>query len=190
MSSIDENLFGRIAVLNNYLRRDQLDECLAMQRTQSPQRNIGDILLEKGYLTTQQLAMILEIRRKKTRKGQRNPEEVREGDRTFGSLAVGMGLIVTNDLEDAILEQQRLETLNLHFRLGEILVARAKLRPAEVMEVLRRQGKCVLACFLCDTHYNVLKYHSDTTYRCVRCGSELVRPRYLDTFAVDAVIEG
>jgi len=189
MASLDETLFGRIAVLNNYLRQDQLDECLKIQRSESPPRNIGEILLERGLLREDQLHTILEIRRKKMRRSQRRPAETREQNRSFGDLAVASGTISLDDLEDAVLEQQRLSHLNLHFFLGEVLVARGKMDHHSVLDVLQRQGKSILVCAVCDFHYNVVRYTEGKSYRCFQCGSELLRPKFLDTIAVDGIIE-
>jgi hypothetical protein len=190
MASLDESLFGRIAVLNNYLRADQLEECLRIQRAESPPRRIGDILLEKKYLTEEQLRTILEIRRKKSRKSQANQGEVRENDKAFGHLALQSGLVNLDQLEGAILEQQRLKHLNLHFRLGEIMVAKRMLEASDVVRLLRSQGKQILLCPVCDIHYNVVRYQEGKGYRCNKCQSDLLEPKFLDTVAVDALIEG
>jgi hypothetical protein len=190
MSSLDENIFGRVAILNNYLRPDQLDECLQIQRAAGPQRRIGDILREKGYLTEAQLKTILTIRQKKIRKVQRDLEELRKTDKSFGRLALQLGLITIDDLEAAILEQQRLSTLNLHFRLGEVFVANGKLQPSDVLDLLRRQGKRILICPVCDIHYNVVEYRENKVYRCVKCDTELSVPKFLDSVTVDAILEG
>ena len=189
MASLDETLFGRIAVLNNYLRSDQLEECLKIQRGESPPRRIGDILLEKKYLTEEQLQTILEIRRKKSRKAQTNRVEARQNDKAFGHLALESGLVNLDQLEGAILEQQRLDHLNLHFRLGEIMVAKRMLNASDVLQLLRSQGKQILLCPVCDIHYNVLKYQDGKVYRCTKCHSDLMEPKFLDTVAVDALIE-
>jgi len=189
MATLDETLFGRIAVFNDYLRQDQLDETLKIQRSESPPRNIGEILLERGYITHEQLRTILEIRRKKVRKLQRKPAETRESNRTFGDLAVSSGRLTLADLEDAVLEQQRLNLLNLRFFLGEVLVARGTLPPETVLEILKEQGKGVLVCAVCDFHYNVVRYKEGKIYRCFQCDTELMQPKLLDTIAVDGIIE-
>ena len=53
MSRFDEHLFGRLAIYNRILTKDQLVECLALQRVQAPdeRQQIGEILLERGYIT-------------------------------------------------------------------------------------------------------------------------------------------
>jgi hypothetical protein len=188
--SHDDNLFGRIAVYGNYIRQDQLDECLSIQRTESPPRQLGEILLDRGYIDENQLRMILEIRRKKSRKSHRKSDEARQSENHFGRIALAQSLITLDELEDAILEQQRLDGLNLHFRLGEILVTKGKMKTSDVLEILRKQGKRLLICPVCDIHYNVKGFKNDKPYTCTRCTARLIEPRYLDTVSADAYIEG
>ena len=187
---MDESLLGRIAVFNKFVRQDQLDECLRIQRSESPPRQLGEILIERGLITGEQLQIILEIRRKKARKILRRPEEARKTDRSFGKLAVDAGYIGLDDLEDAILEQQRLDHLNLHFRIGEILVAKSKMQLTDVLEVLRRQGKRILICPVCDIHYNVVDFKNGKSYSCAKCQAQLLEPKFLETVAADAYIDG
>ncbi len=189
MVTLDETLFGRIAIFNKYLRQDQLDECLTIQRTDATPRFIGDILLEKGYLKLEQLNTILEIRRKKIRKIQKKPGEAQESNRVFGDLTLLAGLITLDDLEGAVLEQERLSQINLHFCLGEVLVAQGKLKARQVIVILGKQGKCILLCPICESHFNVVKYRASKTYSCPQCSNHLIQPRFLDTIAVDGVIE-
>jgi hypothetical protein len=188
--SIDDSIFGRIAVLSNYVRPDQLDECLKVQRQESPPRHLGRILLDRGYLNEEQLRIILEIRRNKARRNLRKNEDLRQTDTSFGKLARDAGYITLDDLEEAILEQQRLQHINLHFRLGEILVAKTKMKVGQVLEILARQGKRILICPLCDVHYNVPKFEAERAYQCAKCQVRLLEPKFLDTVAADAVLEG
>jgi hypothetical protein len=189
MSKFDENLFGRIAVFKDYLTWEQLEECLKVQRSQSPTPRLGEVLLQKGYLGQEQLQTILEIRRKKVRKLLRDPQEVRDADRAFGALALKAGFISLEDLETAILEQERLARLSLHFRLGEVLVSKSFMEVKDVLEILRHQGKRIVLCPVCDSHFNVIGFREGRKYRCLKCQAELMEPKFLDTVAVDGFIE-
>jgi predicted Zn-ribbon and HTH transcriptional regulator len=189
MSKFDENLFGRIALFKSYLTPEQLEGCLRIQRSERPPRLLGEILREQGYLTHHQLETILEIRRKKVRKLLRDPKDVREADRSFGELAMECGYLTLDSLESAILEQQRLTLMNLHFRLGEILVSKAYLDIDQVQEILGRQGKRIMLCPSCDSHFNVMGFRRGRLYRCQRCQAELMETRFLDTVAVDGFID-
>ncbi|MAG94385.1 MAG: hypothetical protein CMJ48_11635 [Planctomycetaceae bacterium] len=189
MSKFDEHLFGRIAIFKSFLTPEQLEECLRAQRGENPPRLLGEILRERGYLTPSQLNNILEIRRKKVRKLMRDPKEVEASDKDFGELAVDAGYLTLDDLESAILEQERLASMNLHFRLGEVLVSTNYMKVPEILAVLERQSKRIMVCPTCDNHYNVIGFEAGSLYRCLECQAELVEARFLDTVAVDGFIE-
>ena len=59
MDSRDDILFGKIALNKRLIRRDLLNRALQYQRTQAPDRPLGEILLEKGILTREQVEEIL-----------------------------------------------------------------------------------------------------------------------------------
>lgn len=188
MSRFDENIFSRIALFNNYISKAQLEECVRIKREESCEKSLGDLLLEKGYISREQLASVLNIRRKKIRKYLRNPKELRESDKAFGRIVLTQGLIALDDLEAALIEQEHLARLNLRFQIGEILVAKNRLSAESVRNVLSQQGKRVLLCPVCDCHYNVVEFQATKAYRCIKCDSELEEPNYLDAVAVDAVL--
>ncbi|MCO5168248.1 MAG: serine/threonine protein kinase [Planctomycetes bacterium] len=52
-------LFGKIALNKRLITRDLLNRALHYQRTQAPDRQLGEILLEKGVLTKEQVDEIL-----------------------------------------------------------------------------------------------------------------------------------
>lgn len=185
----EENLISRVGILNGFLRRDQLVECLEENRASSCPRDLGQILLQKGYLTEEQLDIIQEIRRKKVRKMLWDTKEIDRGERAFGQIALRRGLIQLRDLETAILEQERLRKLNLQFRIGEILVSRGLLPADRVLEILAEQRKRVLHCTTCDFHYQVFDYKAGDEYHCKKCGGLLSEPFFLDSAVVDGVID-
>ena len=188
MSKFDENIFSRIAIFNNYVTKAQLEECIRIERGNSRDRRLGDILLEKGYISSEQLRAVLRIRRKKIRKYLRNPKEARESDKAFGREALTAGLINLDGLEEALLEQEYLARLNLHFQIGEVLVSKNRMSSDSVLKVLAQQGKRILLCPVCDCHYNVVEFQETKFYRCTKCESELAEPNYLDAVAVDALL--
>jgi hypothetical protein len=191
MSTFEEHLFGRIAVLNGFLTMDQLQECLTAQRsaTSSNRLQIGEILLSKGYLTKEQLGNILDIRRKKLRMMLRDSNELVRTEKVFGQLALRKGLVTLDRLETALLEQQRLARMNLHISVGEILVALKFMKVDEVLEILSVQNKRILVCPYCDSHFTVIGYHGEKNYECRQCEQALDVPGFLETIATDGVID-
>lgn len=54
-------LFGKIALNKRLITRDLLNRALHYQRTQAPDKQLGEILLEKGVLTREQVDEILQF---------------------------------------------------------------------------------------------------------------------------------
>ncbi|MBI4583427.1 MAG: hypothetical protein HY717_05325 [Planctomycetes bacterium] len=191
MSHFDEHLFGRIAVLNGYLTPEQLQECLAVQKSMDPARRapIGEILRSKGYLKGKHLSQILEIRKNKLRKLLRDAKELIKTDKVFGQIALKKGMITLEQLESALLEQQRLKLKNFQIRLGEVLVALKHLKVNEVFDILAEQNGRILICPSCDCHFTVLSYSPEKRYKCSQCDAYLKTPTFLDTVVTDGVLE-
>jgi hypothetical protein len=189
MSKFDENLFGRIAVLSEYITPEQLQECLDSSREDGSKRHIGRLLLDRGYISREQFDRIVDIRRKKVRRLLRKPEEAQDTDREFGVLARQEGLIDLGILENAVLEQQRLKNLNLNCSLSEVLFASGSIDSEKILSILSKQGRRVLGCPVCDCHYRVIEFEDGRQYECSRCQSALAQPKFLDSLMVDAVLE-
>ena len=58
-SQQEDLLFGKIALNKRMVRRDILQRALQYQRTQAPEKPLGEILLEKGILNRAQVDEIL-----------------------------------------------------------------------------------------------------------------------------------
>ena len=188
MSKFDENLFGRIAILRDYLTKEELEKCLEVQRESISPKSIGQILLEEGYLNEEQLDRILDIRNKKVRKFLRRHEDSAEVDKEIGRLLLQKGMLDLDVLEGAVLEQQRLRGLNLHFSLVEVLVSRGDIAPQRILDILAERDWRMKLCPVCDAHYQIVNFLEDEEYVCPRCQSPLVGPAFLDTVMVDGVL--
>ena len=188
MSKFDENLFGRIAILNEYVTKPQLEECLELQRTGVDRKHIGQILLHHGYLTDDQLNRILEIRNRKVRKLLWNQNDGSEIDRAFARVVLQEFLVGLDDLEDAVLEQQRLRQFNLYFSLLEVLVSKQRVTVKTVKRILARQGRSILRCAVCDVQYQVAEFEEEEPFSCPKCESQLGPPAFLDPLMVEGII--
>ena len=188
MSKFEENLFGRIAVLNNYVTPDELRECLRAQKDGSGDRHIGEVLRERGHITEEQLERIVEIRNQKVRKLRRSQESATESDRELARVAIRNGSLDLGALESAVLEQQRLRKLNLHFSLVEVLVSRSTLSPVEAKRLLTEVDCGMLRCPVCDVQFRIVDQQSDEEYHCIKCDAVLDPPAYLDTGIVEGVV--
>ena len=69
----EEARFGRIAIYNKFITKDQLERCLNIQvrmmlyQAQAP--HLGEILLEKGYVSEPQIKRILKFQQQNEQKG-------------------------------------------------------------------------------------------------------------------------
>ena len=105
-------------------------------------------------------------------------------DRSFGQLALEKGWIAVDQLEAALLEQERLRRLRLNFRIGEVLVRLGALEVDQVRAILREQGFDLACCRECDA---LIDGGSDENGAgsCPFCGGELRPPVYLDPIPAD-----
>lgn len=179
MTIIKEDItFGRIAVLNNMITQEQLEEVLAIQRKGDTLRPLGIILLERGYITKQQLHTILEVQKKRMPKPATNPQEKRE-DVTFAYLAVSNGYIDLETIHNCFQLQTELVRKGLLFRISELLVNHHYMAIAEVEKILDILEQRTLECPECKTRYNTIGMTCRSEFDCKKCGTILAVPQGL-----------
>lgn len=61
----EDNLFGKVAVSLGYLSEDELEECVNLQVSQFKSKfiRLGDIMIQRGFLSPRQVAHILQHQR-------------------------------------------------------------------------------------------------------------------------------
>ena len=64
---MEENLFGSIVLRNNLLTENQLEECVKDQKRMYPPKKLGEIMVEKGYISEKTLNSILSVQRRQLR---------------------------------------------------------------------------------------------------------------------------
>ncbi|MHC4605655.1 MAG: serine/threonine-protein kinase [Planctomycetota bacterium] len=94
----------------------------------------------------------------------------------LGELAQQHGLATEDQVNEAVETQYRLRRTGIRKRLGLILVEEGILSNDEVLSLLAKQNKTVLACLGCGTQWNVKGHDSAQTYLCGSCGSPLAQP--------------
>lgn len=163
---------------------------------------IGQIALERGLLTQEQLRQCLELQA-----GQPNPKSVGallvelgfltetqisllceeqkrrlaeqvatspapKDELAFGRLLVKGGHATEEQVNEALRAQQDLAERNVRKRLGELLVEAGRVTPEQVRAVLRAQGKVLMSCTFCGRHMNVVLAIADQA-ACTKCGMPL-----------------
>ncbi|MHC5019220.1 MAG: serine/threonine-protein kinase [Planctomycetota bacterium] len=76
--------------------------------------------------------------------------------RPFGAIALELGALTPEALQEAISSQAALRSRGIVKRLGALLVARGDLPPAQVRDVLKAQGQVIFGCGDCGSRFNVL----------------------------------
>jgi hypothetical protein len=87
-------------------------------------------------------------------------------------------------VNEALRAQQDLADRGVRKRLGELLVEAGHLSADAVPDVLKAQGKVLMACTFCGAHFNVLITIADG-YPCRKCGMPLDQKTGIDVVSAD-----
>jgi tetratricopeptide (TPR) repeat protein len=165
-------LLGQIALHEGCLTREQLAECLELQRRSDPPRRLGALLIEKGYVTPEKLEALMEIQRLKVEVIAADPE--RGG--LFGQIALRLGYVTQLQLDDCLREQNTLSRDGSPVLLGQIFLRKNCITTDQFLEILRRQKKEVVKCPGCDTLFDAQKHPEGAKFVCTRCGTVVQIP--------------
>ena len=141
----EDLLFGRIALLNNIINQEQLDEALSIQKKSKPMRSVSYILRQKGQIKRSQVKAILQAQKKNLPRPVKSPEERKE-DMAFGYIAFRHKYLTIDDLVKCLKLQGDVAKRGLLFRLSEILYNDAYLTYEQIEEVVKLQQDKILPC--------------------------------------------
>ncbi|MCX7805305.1 MAG: protein kinase, partial [Planctomycetota bacterium] len=163
MATIRDTLFGTMAVRGHFVLPEQVEECLAIQRSLEAAGKkvprLGEILAAKGYMTPDQVRAVLE--------GQHS---LKGG--LFGEIAIRWKFCLPDAVEACLKIQREADARGERpKRLGELLVERGALRPHQVHAILQAQGKRMACCTGCSAWFNVSNARVGASFRCPRCGT-------------------
>jgi hypothetical protein len=181
-----ELLFGKIALGEGFCTQAQIDECtrlqLQLQSPHQPAPRLGDLLLEKGYLTPEQHAKILEIQKQNLDLVDPLIKKRKEAV-LFGKLAVKQGLVTPDEVHQCLrLQAEPGETRSL----GEILVAKGFLTAIQVKEILNKQLKKIMSCPACKLSFTVLTLSEGKRIDCPKCKGPLKDGKSTESTRTDA----
>lgn len=182
MPADSDLLFGKIAVVQGFCKKDQVDHCLKRQARSKRPMPLGRHLIDEGFITDEQHSKVLEIQRKNL--GVLDP--VRKASREtvlFGKLAVREGCLSEAQVNECL----RLQALDDETRsLGEIAVALGYLTPDHVKLLLAKQLKKIMSCPNCQLSYTVLSISPEPRLECPRCKGSLREGKPSDSVGTDA----
>jgi hypothetical protein len=173
MGANNRLLVGQIAVELGFVTREQLQECIDLQAGQVQPKPVGTLLQENGFLTPEKLAAVLDEQRRRLQESLPYAPAQR-GAVAFGHLIVERGLVKQEHVNEALRAQQDLADRGIRKRLGELLVEAGHLTAEAVPDILKAQGKVLMACTFCGAHFNVLITIAEG-YPCRKCGMPLDR---------------
>jgi len=181
-------LFGRIALHNGFVTEEQLKNALKVQYSEQKPRRLGEVLLELGYISSDQLQLIL--RSQDMRLDMHDKRlKTRKRDILFGAVAKRLGFASQQEINEAVKKQALLREQGKEASLGEILVEDGVLTVSQVKTILSYQRRSIMVCQGCNKRYNVVNPIPTRQVKCPECGSLLVEPEVLDSPKVDASIE-
>jgi hypothetical protein len=173
MGAHNRLLVGQIAVELGFVTREQVQECIDLQAGQVQPKPIGTLLVENGVLSPDRLTAVLDEQKRRLQESLPYAPTQR-GAVAFGHLIVERGLVKQEHVNEALRAQQDLADRGVRKRLGELLVEAGHLSADAVPDVLKAQGKVLMACTFCGAHYNVLITIAEG-YPCRKCGMPLDR---------------
>ncbi len=128
----DPRPIGDILVEQGLATRKMISAALSRQRTHNsitPPR-LGNMLLEDGYITSQDLARALIVQ-------QQERSRLRVAPQAFGEFLVERGHLTAQQLEQALMDQIELDQRGQRLMLGELLVKLRYLRREKLASALQ-----------------------------------------------------
>jgi hypothetical protein len=174
MLSKADILFGRIAVNSGMATEEQVDECVRLQDEAQNTKPLGLTMLEKGYISQDQLNQVIQIQQKNLQEKAVHSRQKRI-DSLFGRLVVKLGFATEDEVNECVRVQARIEN-DIFMRLGEILVRKGYMTPEQVTQVLDYQKKKILTCPVCKTQFNVIMFTPGAVLHCHKCNGDLKVP--------------
>jgi len=169
VTTINRNphLVGQIALSEGLVTAEILEECIQIQAAGPSGRALGEIMVEKGYLSLEQLDWVIGIQR--TRFQRMSADPARGG--LFGQIAVRLGFLSQDQLHESLREQQDGAAAGSSLLLGQILLRKNYLTVDQFLEILHRQNKEVARCPKCGAFYDVHGRHVGTKFVCSKCNA-------------------
>lgn len=145
MPASQDLLFGRLAVEMRFCTAEQVERCAAIQAQSERPMPLGRQLVQEGYLTEDQHSKVLA----RQRENMRRPDPAShapKGDLLFGRLVVREKMATEEQVNACLRDQAKTGERRT---LGEVMIARKILTPAQVESLLSLQSKTIMRCGRC-----------------------------------------
>jgi len=179
VSDINQFMIGKLIADNHIATRAQVDECMRAQGEMESPMPLGTLLLERGYITEDQLDLILKLQRS-FRRGV--PEPADGVDRAAEDSLLGLVILLKQLSARGEVRRcmevysQIEEKCGSYLRLGKVLVQKAYLASAEMDDIQQYRSGKSLVCGVCGDQFAVSSTERKTVFRCASCGLLLAFP--------------
>ncbi len=175
MPSPQERLLGRIALASGMITQEQLDQCLGLQEGSRTAKPLGDLLLDRGYITPEQRGRLLSMQKKHLAEAQEAVPRMEGRDEpVFGRMVLRKGLITSEQLNECLRQQERDLERGRPRNLGQVMVEKGYLSREQVKSVLTEQQKVIVICNGCGARFNASA--GSKLPKCPSCGGALAAP--------------
>ncbi|MBI4566308.1 MAG: protein kinase [Planctomycetes bacterium] len=161
-------LFGRLALHEGLITREQVNDCLAAQE-RNPARPLGAIMVARGYLREEDVQRLLAMQ-------QRIMSETTSHGRLLGRILIERGLATEFQVHECLRLQGRLIDLDIRPipRLGEIMIRHGYLTKEALETALQFQNLELYCCPDCGARIQGGSGLGDgEAYTCSQCGAEI-----------------
>ncbi|MFH1227183.1 MAG: hypothetical protein V1701_04670 [Planctomycetota bacterium] len=171
MSQKDDLIFGDIAIRSKMVSHEHIAECVNLQRTQVEWQPLGQILLEKKYITPAQYQALIDVQKRNIEVKAIKARRLKE-DHVFGKIAIRLGLATEKQIDECLGVQVEMAD-DYPLKLGEILIKKGYLTEEKLKKITDFQNKHLITCPKCGQNYNVILFTPGAKFICYSCNKEL-----------------
>ncbi|HXX93446.1 MAG TPA: hypothetical protein VEN81_07415 [Planctomycetota bacterium] len=156
-------VIGELAVRENLLSREQLEDIVSLQEKTKFSQPLGALMLEKQLLSKAQLDSLL----------RRQKQVIVDYEKTvsvsglFGRIAIERGHITEHELAAAIRQQLALDGEGKRHKIGQILIHMKAMSIIHFWEIIHAQG--LFRCGSCGHGLDAPHIQGSSIY-CEKCG--------------------
>jgi serine/threonine protein kinase/ribosomal protein L37AE/L43A len=193
MPTVQDRLLGRIALAYGMVTQEQLNLCLNLQAKGQANRPLGELLLEKKFISPEQRTRLLALQKKHVNASATGKRET-GGEGVFGQRLLQRKLVTPEQLNECLRFQECELGRGQPKNLGQILVEKGYLSREQVKEVLAEQQRVIVVCNSCGARFNATA--GAKLPKCPSCGGQLATPPWsaslpvLDTIHANGETEG
>lgn len=175
MRTKQELLFGKQAVAQKFINREQLKRCIQLQE----EKNIplAEIFLQEKLLDNAKLEILFRKHLKKT---------YRENTRDKGEDLVLLRLLLKQQVVTQDVLKMLLESLNTSdaYSFGELILKKQKVPILEFAKIYSNLAEETLSCSGCEKEFRLINLNPGKKVRCKYCKSIIVVPTLEQELAV------